>query len=271
MNFLAFDNYNSYYYLTEKLLEKGYEKIAIMTVPWGLSPAYSAEKGYKDAYRKCGREYDERMIIYTETSKEDAFREAMQRLIKDPPQALITASEAILKGALEAFSVCGLKVPDDICVLTLGEETWNGSNTYPGVLHTSRSAYAMGVQCTELLLKDMEAPTLFQKEFHLLDDNLEASRLEIPEAPPVRLHGQSRKRKEVLRILATSKTLSTIRALQLLSENFTLKTQIEVEFELCSLQELFDRIIQEPSQPEPATISVCLTCPGFAICPIHMC
>ena len=258
VNFLAFDNYKSYYYLTEKLLKRGYRRIAIMTVPWSLSPAYSAEKGYRDAYRDRGLDCDERMIIYTDTSKEGAFREAMQRLIKEPPQALITASEAILKGALEAFRVCGIRVPEDVCMLTLGEETWNSSNTYPGVLHTSRSAYAMGVQCTELLLKDMEAPALFQKEFHLLDDNLGASRLEIPDAPVRRIAEPPRECREVLRILATSKTLSTVRALQLLSENFTLRTHIEVEFELCAtLSELFDRIVQEGDSPEPS-YDICL-------------
>ena len=229
-----------------------------MTVPWSLSPAYSAEKGYRDAYRDRGLDCDERMIIYTDTSKEGAFREAMQRLIKEPPQALITASEAILKGALEAFRVCGIRVPEDVCMLTLGEETWNRSNTYPGVLHTSRSAYAMGVQCTELLLKDMEAPALFQKEFHLLDDNLGASRLEIPDVPVRRIAEPPRECREVLRILATSKTLSTVRALQLLSENFTLRTHIEVEFELCAtLSELFDRIVQEGDSPEPS-YDICL-------------
>lgn len=258
VNFLAFDNYKSYYYLTEKLLKRGYRRIAIMTVPWSLSPAYSAEKGYRDAYRDRGLDCDERMIIYTDTSKEGAFREAMQRLIKEPPQALITASEAILKGALEAFRVCGIRVPEDVCMLTLGEETWNSSNTYPGVLHTSRSAYAMGVQCTELLLKDMEAPALFQKEFHLLDDNLGASRLEIPDVPVRRIAEPPRECREVLRILATSKTLSTVRALQLLSENFTLRTHIEVEFELCAtLSELFDRIVQEGDSPEPS-YDICL-------------
>lgn len=258
VNFLAFDNYKSYYYLTVKLLKRGYRRIAIMTVPWSLSPAYSAEKGYRDAYRDRGLDCDERMIIYTDTSKEGAFREAMQRLIKEPPQALITASEAILKGALEAFRVCGIRVPEDVCMLTLGEETWNSSNTYPGVLHTSRSAYAMGVQCTELLLKDMEAPALFQKEFHLLDDNLGASRLEIPDAPVRRVTEPPRECREVLRILATSKTLSTVRALQLLSENFTLRTHIEVEFELCAtLSELFDRIVQEGDSPEPS-YDICL-------------
>lgn len=258
VNFLAFDNYKSYYYLTEKLLKRGYRRIAIMTVPWSLSPAYSAEKGYRDAYRDRGLDCDERMIIYTDTSKEGAFREAMQRLIKEPPQALITASEAILKGALEAFRVCGIRVPEDVCMLTLGEETWNSSNTYPGVLHTSRSAYAMGVQCTELLLKDMEAPALFQKEFHLLDDNLGASRLEIPDVPVRRIAEPPRECREVLRILATSKTLSTVRALQLLSENFTLRTHIEVEFELCAtLSELFDRIAQEGDSPEPS-YDICL-------------
>lgn len=258
VNFLAFDNYKSYYYLTEKLLKRGYRRIAIMTVPWSLSPAYSAEKGYRDAYRDRGLDCDERMIIYTDTSKEGAFREAMQRLIKEPPQALITASEAILKGALEAFRVCGIRVPEDVCMLTLGEETWNSSNTYPGVLHTSRSAYAMGVQCTELLLKDMEAPALFQKEFHLLDDNLGASRLEIPDVPVRRVTEPPRECREVLRILATSKTLSTVRALQLLSENFTLRTHIEVEFELCAtLSELFDRIVQEGDSPEPS-YDICL-------------
>ena len=258
VNFLAFDNYKSYYYLTEKLLKRGYRRIAIMTVPWSLSPAYSAEKGYRDAYRDRGLDCDERMIIYTDTSKEGAFREAMQRLIKEPPQALITASEAILKGALEAFRVCGIRVPEDVCMLTLGEETWNSSNTYPGVLHTSRSAYAMGVQCTELLLKDMEAPALFQKEFHLLDDNLGASRLEIPDGPVRRIAEPPRECREVLRILATSKTLSTVRALQLLSENFTLRTHIEVEFELCAtLSELFDRIVQEGDSPEPS-YDICL-------------
>ena len=48
VNFLAFDNYKSYYYLTQKLLGKGYERIAVVTGPWRLPPAYSAIKGYED-------------------------------------------------------------------------------------------------------------------------------------------------------------------------------------------------------------------------------
>lgn len=258
VNFLAFDNHKAYYNLTEMLLKKGYEKIAVMTGPWTLSPTYSAAKGYRDAYEKYGKDFDERMIIYTEDSKESAFREAMQRLAKEPPQALITSNESILKGALEAFHVCGLKVSEDICVLTLGDETWNSTNTYPGVLHTSRSAYNMGVKCTELLMKDMAAPAFFQKEFQLLDDNLEASRLEIPEVPVRRKTTEEWKKRDTLRILATSRTLSTIRALQILSANFTIRTGIEVEFELCgTLRELFDRIVQESDRPD-TSYDICL-------------
>ena len=260
VNFLAFDNYKSYYYLTQKLLEKGYERIAVVTGPWRLPPAYSAIKGYEDALKSKGKEVDEALVVHTDSSKESSFRETMQQLIKNPPQAVITPSESILKGALEAFRVCGLRVPEDICVLTLGEETWNRSNSYPGVLHTSRSAYAMGEQCTRLLLKDMEAPALFQKEFHLLDDNLEdleESRLEIPEAVRPAPRNRPEKKNDVLRILATSLTLNSIQAIQLLAENFTLQTQIDVEFETCDLQELFDRIVQEADQPE-SSYDICV-------------
>ena len=254
VNFFGFDDYKSYYHLTRKLLEKGYEKIAVVTGYGRQFTSYNARQGYEDAHRDMGQSVDETLIVFTDTTKESSFRETMKRLTKEPPQAVIASSEAILRGVMEAFWICGLRVPEDICLLTMGEETWNRSNSFPGVIHTSRAAYALGEQCTKLLIKDMEAPALFEKEFHLLRDNLDASTLKIPDAvrrEPVH-RGVS---KEKLRILATN--LTTISAFQILAENFTLQTQVEVEFEICSYGELIERIVQETKNERP-TYDICL-------------
>ncbi len=258
VNLLAFDNHKTYFYLTKKLLEKGYRRIALALGPWRYRPAQSAVQGYMEAYRKSGIECDARLIVYTDSSKESAFGETMKRLVKNPPQAVITASDAVLKGVMEAFYIYGFKAPDDICMVTLGEETWNRSNFYPGILHTFRSAYAMGEQCTRLLMKEMESPGLFQKEYHLLDDNLEDSWLEIPEPAPKIVPRPAAARKDVLKVLVTPYALNTTDALELLSKNFTLKTGIQVDFERCvTVRELFDRITQEAKSDDPG-YDICL-------------
>lgn len=256
VNFLAFDNHKSYYYMTRSLLNKGYDRICAVMWPCGSPTPYSAISGYEDAYRDMGKKPDPSMVLYTDSSKENSFRKVMQRLVQVTPQAVIAASETILKGALEALRVNGLRVPEDVCVLALGEETWNGSNSYPGVLHTARSAYTLGEEATQLLVKNMESPAFFEKEFHLLDDNLEECELDIPvyiqrkpEAAP--------RRKDKLRILASNLTLNSVQAMQMMAESFSRQTQIEVEFKTHTLEEVFHHIVREKEQPE-STYDICV-------------
>lgn len=121
-NFLAFDNYNSCYYLTKKLIEKGYENIQLMI---GHSDFFSERecfRGFNDAFDDMGMEFSMQQMIETRFTKESSFRKTMFKIVENPPQAIITSSYPLAKGVIEALNLCSIKVPRDTCVITLGEE-----------------------------------------------------------------------------------------------------------------------------------------------------
>ena len=250
VNYYSFDNYHCYYELTKALLDKGYEEIAIIEGPRTYMTVEAAADGYRSAFREAGKRFSEDWIVYTDTSKEDAFRECMKHLVRKPPQAVFTYSETALKGALEAFSVFGLSVPKDICFITMGEDSWNHSDTYPGVLQVARAAYSLGEKSTQLLFRNLEEPGTLDPQFRLFTDFLKPVLDHLPDPPERTAFPAILSDQKTLKILAYP--LMTMKALHLMSENFTEQTGIRVEFEACEVRELTDRIVRERKRKTPS-------------------
>lgn len=245
-NFLAFDNYQSCYYLTKRLIEHGYSNIFLMA---GYSKFFSENeciRGFFDAHDDLKQTYSSNQIMETALSKEAAFRHAMLRLIAAPPQAIIVSSESLAKGLMEAFNLCGIRVPDQTCILTLGEECWNETNYLPNLIHTSRTAYTLGQSSIQVLLKNIKAPEFYEKEFMLFKDNILENQLKLPKAPPT-LHTRSNS-KRVLRIVATS--LPTLLSLHAVSAEFEKQKNVKIEVDFLSYNDLFNTILADASGKE---------------------
>lgn len=238
VNFYAFDDYKTCYHLTKKLIDKGYEDIALVTDSSNLFTEYDGVSGFVDAHDDCHLPYRQSQIIETSMTKESAFRETMYNLVSSPPQAIIAASESLAKGILEAYSVSKIKVPQEVCVLYLGEESWNKTNHHPDVIHTARTAYTMGQMSIKALKQNINNPKDEEKTFHLLKDNIIDSDIEIP--PPREKFHCKVKSKTLVKVLLTP--MPTSIALEALTRNFSLAQEVEFEFKYVTYRELIETI-----------------------------
>lgn len=248
ISFAGFDNNRTIYQITNTLIQKGYRRIGLIT---GFSH-FSSEKesitGYEEAFRSNGLTVETSLIQETNMSKEDAFKTGMIRMNLPSLEAVITTSENIAFGILEALHVQNSKVPEDIQLITLSEEGWNNSTKHPGVVHTSRTAFTMGREAARLLIQNIKEPILFEEKTLTFADHIPDLQ-SIPSPPPINsapciLPNQ----KECLRILMVD--LVTSHSTKLLSSSFTRETGIPIEFTFAKQNELLQRIIKDSNSSQ---------------------
>ena len=235
VNFQTFDNYSTIRFLTSKLLKKGYEKIALVTGPEEHLAESEALFAFTDAFIEQQKKYDGSLIYCCNMTKEDSFSVFMNALSTgNIPQAVITTSENIMKGVVEALDLMKIRIPEDVCVVTLGIECWNSSNYHPKIIHTSRQAYSMGRHCCQLLIKNITSPELFETEFMLHQERNLEENIEFPD-PPARFSFAPCKKE--LRILAQE--LPTIKAVSTLAREFSNRYDTEIKIDWLPIRELF--------------------------------
>ncbi len=253
-NFLGFDNYNTIYSLTESLLQKGYEDIAIVTGPEDFFSESECVNGFLEAHDKFKKAYRSENILYTDMSKEGAFKVTMLYLSSFLPQAIITSSQTIMDGVLEACDVHSIKPKDNICLITLSEERWNESCYHPNVLHTAATAYTLGEDSFRILMEENISPQLYDRKFKLYKDNVLDAPLSIPKPhfKPVAYADNPKT------IFIASTDLPTIRAIQAVSYKFLATYNIKLQIDFYSLRELF-LLIEEDTQEDTPKYDIYLS------------
>lgn len=250
-NFAGFDNNKTAYYLTSSLIEKGYEKIALVCGPEHFSSEAESINGYRDALSTRGYTADDLLICSTSGSMEGAFKTVLTNLCMQMPDAVITTSENIAMGTMEAFQTFGLKVPENVTILTYSEESWNKSSRLPGVIYTSRTAFHLGYRASDILVQNIKSPVLFEPKILTLPDSATETPLDIESkstlTPPAIRRPSHRKRLKALMV-----DLATSRSVQLLSNHFTRKTGIGIDFDFCPQNELLNRISETIDSPTEA-------------------
>lgn len=252
VNFLSFDNYSTIYSLTKKLLDKGYEKISLFTGDTEILGEYDCLCAYIDAHEQKHMDIDYRLVKSCDMTKESAFSLLMEILKDNVPQAILSSSEVITTGLTEALKLCHYAIPEDVQVWTLGIECWNSSNYHPGIQHTSRRAFTLGRECTQLLIQNILQPEFFEKKFMLHQDRIDKDAMIIP--PPQKLVPAVPKKRK-LRIAVTA--LPTIHALELVSKDFSMLYDTEISFTYLTLRDLH-RTICEDSKREKSEFDIYL-------------
>lgn len=243
-NFLGFDNYNTINYLTESLIQKGYHNIAIVSGPEDFFSESECVNGYMDALDKYGITFRKENVLRTDMSKEGAFKVTMLYLTLFLPQAIITSSQTIMDGVIEACDVHNIKPGDNICLITLSEERWNESYYHTNVLHTAASAYTLGEDSFRILMEENDSVQLYDRKFKLYKDNILNMPLAIP-APTVPKASPVSSFQKIIRVASTD--LPTIRAVQAVSYKFQSLYGIKLQIDFYSLYDLF-QLISEDSQ-----------------------
>ncbi len=148
------------YEITRLLLSMGHRRIAMLSGPKSVSTAADRVAGYRRALAEAGVPSDFEMAYYGEYTQESGYRLAKLALsASPPPTALFAANNFIAIGALQALREAGLRVPDDVSLVSF-DDIPPAFVIEPFLTVVCQPAYEMGQAATQLLLSRLsgEAP-----------------------------------------------------------------------------------------------------------------
>jgi len=146
------DSENGAYQLTQHLLSLGHKRIAMLAGPRTVSTAVDRVNGYQRALADAGLPDSAAKVCWGEFTQDSGRRIASQALsTTPPPTALFAANNFIGIGALKALQEKGLRVPEDIALVTV-DDTPPTFPIDPFLTVLTQPAREMGHQAAQLLL-----------------------------------------------------------------------------------------------------------------------
>jgi len=146
------DSEEGAYQLARYLAQLGHTRIAIISGPQNVSTTVDRLAGYQRAMIEVGRASNPNLVYYGQFTQQSGYQLAKEMLTAKPrPTALFAANNFIAIGAFRALQEAGLRVPDDISMVTFDDlHAMLAMESFMTVV--SQPAYQMGQQATELLL-----------------------------------------------------------------------------------------------------------------------
>lgn len=150
---------------TRHLIELGHRSIAMLNASTDTQPARDRMAGYRRALEEAGIPFREDLVIISSAGKNDGFnreagRESMRRLLTlstgpDRATAVFIASDVQAIGALEAARAAGVRVPEDIAVVSFDDIELA---QYAELTTMRQPMYEIGRLAMEKLVQRMKDP-----------------------------------------------------------------------------------------------------------------
>ena len=155
------DDMDGTYRATEYLLGLGHRSIAFIGPPRGPSTVEGRVLGYEAALRRAGVDINPQLQKFGVT-RPDFGRVAVNELLRVPagPTAVVVASSRQVLGVLLGANACGLRIPEDLSIISYGDADWFQA-CQPGVTAMALPVSEISERATDLLFQmlDGESPT----------------------------------------------------------------------------------------------------------------
>jgi len=168
------DNYHASLAAMEYLIRLGHRRIGIVAGSRSQTVALDRIRGYRDALTRSGIPVDETLIRMRSYEDEHAH-EATRALLAlpSPPTAILSCSGRLTKGILSVIQKEGLRIPQDISLLTFDDLDWMSLVT-PPLTAIAQPASEMGERAMEMLLRILQGEeTLAAREVVLKTEFVE--------------------------------------------------------------------------------------------------
>lgn len=144
--------------IAEHVLSLGHKRIACMFPPvQGNDRAKARYNAVQDVLKEGGVSVPEHWLLSTVYSISASKRDALDLLKNNPPTALICGNDVLATGALYAAASLGLRVPEDLSVVGIGD--FKGSAEIEPALTTVRlPAPVIGQEAGSALVQAIVAP-----------------------------------------------------------------------------------------------------------------
>lgn len=153
------DEFNGSYDIIWYLITHGHTRIALLSAGSETHPiAQERITGYYKAFAQAGLPVDPASIVTGNWDYASGFEQGLQLLSLHPrPTAIFALSELMAVGALKAALRLGLKVPDELSIVTTEDSPWV-EYVLPELTAVHIPMYEVGIRSTELLLAQLANP-----------------------------------------------------------------------------------------------------------------
>ncbi|RXI50495.1 LacI family transcriptional regulator [Clostridium tetani] len=152
LDYIANDNFNGSFLLTESLIKKGHKDIAIVNGCLNVTTAIERFNGYRAAMNKYGLKIDKDFILQGNYSTSIAFVETRNLIRKGKlPTALLSANNSMTEGIMKALKSEKVRIPEDISLVSFGEIT-NQEFIEPKITCIKQNPFLMGQKAGEVIL-----------------------------------------------------------------------------------------------------------------------
>lgn len=156
LSYVTTNNYLGGLEGTRNLIRNGHKDIACIQGATASTPNRKRVAGYMEALKRAGLE-DRAIIVGNEFSLQNGYLETKLLLGRKPrPTAIFTLSNTIGLGAIKAIREAGLKIPDDISIISFDNNVYMDYLT-PPVSRVSQPVEEMAKLATKLLFECIES------------------------------------------------------------------------------------------------------------------
>ncbi len=146
------DNVQGAFMATEYLIHLGHTRIALLIGPEGVPNAEDRREGFEAAILKHNIEVPESYRIQSGFSREQGEEAAIEALKLTPrPTALLAPNDIAALGALNACTISGLKVPEDVSIVGFDNVPYCELSR-PTLTTVAQPAVEMGRAAAEMML-----------------------------------------------------------------------------------------------------------------------
>lgn len=139
--------------MVKYLIDKGHEKIALITGSKQIITNFDRYVGYTKAFFDLDMEIKHKYLFFEEFTLEFGKR-SLEALfdLPEPPTALISGSSLITEGILIKAQEKGLKIPEDFSIITFGNIDMSELIT-PKMTYANQMSKEIGKKAGKLLIK----------------------------------------------------------------------------------------------------------------------
>ena len=166
LSYVTTDNYRGAVMATEYLLENGHRRIACIQGTPHSMPVRDRVRGFGDTLRAHG--LGDRIVVTGEDfSVQNGYLETKLALAQaERPTAIFALSNLILLGVVKAVHESGLRIPDDISVVSF-DDNMLFNYLDPAITCIGQPTDEIGTLAVKLLIRAVREPGAAPSHLHL--------------------------------------------------------------------------------------------------------
>ncbi len=165
---VTIDDFKGAYDATKHLIDQGYKRIAHLSNDRLLLIFKNRYLGYKQAIIDNGLEFDESLVIETQSKVHEGKKTT--RILLDmerPPDAIFSSSDFTALGAIQEIKERGLRIPEDIGIIGFSNEPFTKFMEL-SITSVDQSPTEMGRITAQVFLEEVNNGKKIKSEKHVV-------------------------------------------------------------------------------------------------------